>query len=701
MSVSVSNAQSILQDCVIKAVREGETLMAQLLAQASQSLNDQAQSSTQSPQERQQAADALRLLQRQEPALLRAYPLALLECFAQDRNAGNDLPSPPKVSDIDFGSLSLIDEKEHDAQVERVRAQQQVAHVAEVVLSELNALVSAAQGLHRVQAERNPLRPENYIRALQKVLHEQVEVPSSVRATWIQHLLPALGAALISGYQQAVQVLRQQGIEPVGYGVVSSRYPHLSAHHSGAAVMTHSQYGAAFPSGQAHLHTDGPQATATEAQAQEDALTASILHQLLQGGADPYSGLQGGWEQAPLASNDYALMSAPDVALQAADVVARMMDNIAQDPRLLPTVRKTLQGMEPAIGQLAGYDSGFFSNPLHPARRLLDQITERSLTFTTENQPGFSRFIGLLHQVNQHLSQQDTRQAAPFATALQHLETVWAQWQQQEQQQRQAVAQVAEQANHHQHLTSEIASNIRKLPDTSHVPAEVMNFATGLWTQVIAQAQLEQPDSQDGDPHGYLALIPLLFWSVRPNMLPDERQQIAQAVPEMISTLQKGLQAIGRPQTETERFIAKLQRLHQQTLAVTRAPASAPVVTTSPTPAANTQHHHQPLSKPDIDLNAGPNIDIELDSVYGTPAELTHATAPATMPVLAHDDFPTGTWVELHSNRHVVRTQLTWASPKGTLFLFTAADGSTQSMTRRMRDRLLTEGAMRVLTAGQ
>jgi hypothetical protein len=44
-----------------------------------------------------------------------------------------------------------------------------------------------------------------------------------------------------------------------------------------------------------------------------------------------------------------------------------------------------------------------------------------------------------------------------------------------------------------------------------------------------------------------------------------------------------------------------------------------------------------------------------------------------------------------------VRTQLTWASPNGTLFLFTSPDGSTQSMTRRMRDKLAGEGTLRVV----
>ena len=60
-------------------------------------------------------------------------------------------------------------------------------------------------------------------------------------------------------------------------------------------------------------------------------------------------------------------------------------------------------------------------------------------------------------------------------------------------------------------------------------------------------------------------------------------------------------------------------------------------------------------------------------------------------------DFVVGVWVELITNRRAVRTQLTWASPHGTLFLFTAADGSTQSMTRRMRNKLASDGALRVV----
>ena len=59
--------------------------------------------------------------------------------------------------------------------------------------------------------------------------------------------------------------------------------------------------------------------------------------------------------------------------------------------------------------------------------------------------------------------------------------------------------------------------------------------------------------------------------------------------------------------------------------------------------------------------------------------------------------FVIGAWLELTTHRKVVRTQLTWTSPQKTLFLFTGADGSTQSMTRRMRDKLAADGALRVV----
>jgi hypothetical protein len=61
-------------------------------------------------------------------------------------------------------------------------------------------------------------------------------------------------------------------------------------------------------------------------------------------------------------------------------------------------------------------------------------------------------------------------------------------------------------------------------------------------------------------------------------------------------------------------------------------------------------------------------------------------------------ELPLGSWVELLVNDQWTRTQLTWASPHGTLFLFTSVFGTTQSMTRRSRDKLVEAGKLRVIS---
>ena len=707
-------AQSILQTCVTQAAQQGPNLMAQWLAAACQSLAAQAQDAntaeTAAPALLNPAASrVLSLLQQHGSALCQAYGPALLQQFLAP-------PSTAHANSFHSDELALVDATEHDAQVELLRAQEQLGHATDSALSELNALVSAAQGLHHVQADTNPLRPANYLRALQQVLAPIAPTPA-LQQLCLQHLLPALGPSLLLSYQQAVAYLRQQGVRPANYG--------LAASHFSAAPAPVSQ-----PS---------PRLYDQAAQAEEEALTASILHQLLQGGALPYGSAYAslyGHLQSPSAWGQQASMyggMATDAAMQAADIVAQMMDHIAQDERLLPPIRQALLNMEPALVQLAAHDAQFFNDPAHPARQLLDDITERGLAFQSEASPGFHAFMHLLDQVVQRLSQQEHVSAAGFTQILQALHKAWKT---QAERAQPAVASPtpapappppapADPQQVYQRLCTEIAQNMRRLPDSSQVPAPIMDFATGVWAQVIARVQLEQQHAHntENDPHGYLALVPLLFWSVRPGLSVEERQQIAPAVPDLLQNLTQGLQHIAHPTSEIQQLLRLLKRIHQDTLSI-QAPPPPPTVVPPPSipePSA---------SVPDIDLSWGASaevdIEIEMEPPYASQASaaapvsdvqaqaVASPVASSTMPLattpaasrvatattLSGPEFAIGTWVELQRPQQTVRTQLTWVNPSGTLFLFTAPDGSTQSMTRRVLDRLWATGELRRLSSG-
>ena len=720
------------------------------LVQATKAALTGEESTARDVQRRSLVVDALQLLGQHEASLAKAYPMALLEIFAESPS-----PSGPHAVDdtgMDFPELTLLDEAEMQDQVELARALQRAMHATDAVLTELNTLVSAARGLRSVQPERNPLRPENYLRALQKVVAE-TGVVLPVRQLWMQHMREVLGSLLVEEYTSAADSLRAQGVEPVGYTVLGTpageagRSSHNAPQHSawpGAGYSSgyagHSmggpvpEYGMQAPDGPGlGGSTDWPgdmlQAPMSWA-AEEALLTVGILHQMLTGGGDPHAfdphdqaladpqtggqdsawsdsgagsvgtpvGLaergQGGffsddvpgampgmarlerlvgrlsrgpaaggaaWQEPGVdavahavshaGSHGVAMGGAAHSAEAAMEVVARMMENIAHDARLLPPVQHALQKLEPALQQLVQHDGHFFTDEMHPARQLLDELTQRSLAFEAEDAPGFSQFMRLLCEAVDHLAATDIHDAGSFAAVLKALHAAWDSQEHKVRSQQSGADKSLQQSERRKRLAEKIAADIRLLPNLEPVPAEVLAFVTGPWANVVALAQITQVDGVDGaegDPGGYLALVPLLLWSVQPALTRAEPDRLTRAIPGILATVRAGLKSIDHPVAQTSSFLQRLVGLHQAAFERSGRAAVAPAV-------------------------AAPQDD-PLD------AELV-----------------AGVWVELITHHGAVRTQLTWAHPHGTLFLFTAADGSTQSMTRRMLDRLVSEGSLRVV----
>lgn len=358
-----------------------------------------------------------------------------------------------------------------------------------------------------------------------------------------------------------------------------------------------------------------------------------------------------------------------------ADVVARMVENIAQDSRLLPPVQRAVQDLEPAICQLVQHDPRFFSDSNHPARRLLDELTQRSLAFTAEDAPGFSRFMRLVNEVVSHLTGCEITSAAPFETVLKALQTAWDAQEKKLQALRQAQEEQLLQTEQRQMLAEKIAAGIRALSGVEQVPADVMDFAAGPWADVVALAQTSDAGKNTDDPGSYVALVSDLFWSVQPDLARADPARLRALVPGLLATLRTGMQSIDYPQASNTAFLARLLNLHRSSLAASEKRPTLP-----PLP------QQAPLL-PDSPVQTQP------------PASADAPVDSASMPPEIETQFVVGAWIELTTNRRKVRTQLTWASPHHTLFLFMAADGSTQSMTRRMRDKLAAEGTLRVISA--
>ncbi|MGQ2980808.1 MAG: DUF1631 family protein [Polaromonas sp.] len=385
----------------------------------------------------------------------------------------------------------------------------------------------------------------------------------------------------------------------------------------------------------------------------------------------------------------------------AIDVVALLMEQMAQDSRLLPGVRQAIAGAEPAYLDLALSDPRFFSARNHPARRLLDVVTARSQAFSHEQTPAYADFLQDLRQSLAFLLE-----GAPVCDAAHFARTLA--WFEQQQARRLAAdpahgraVQALLRAEERNLLADQLSAELRARPEFGTLNFVIADFLTGPWAQVMAQEKLAQAASGlPADKPPFSGLLRDLFWSLDPEPSAQHRKRLLRVIPRMLASLREGLLFIDYPLAQSKPFFDELMAIHQQ--ALKQAFRHVPEPAAFPeAPAARHSPDFLP-SKPWLapaEVRHSGFLDMDV------PAEGEQAAAPAPAPAGAGcpdlvAQLTLGTWVELVRDGTVLRAQLTWASPHHTLFMFSSAGGRTHSMTRRALLRLQQLGALQVVSTG-
>jgi hypothetical protein len=396
------------------------------------------------------------------------------------------------------------------------------------------------------------------------------------------------------------------------------------------------------------------------------------------------------------------------------EVVTLMVDNIARDVRLLEPVQQCIRRLEPALLRLALVDQRLFSNKLHPARVLIREITDRSLAFTAESADGFGAFMHGVEQGIAPLLHAAIENADPFEQALIAVRQRWQQAEQKRAMSQRDAVKVLKHAEERNLLAEKIAREIDAHPDAALVPEVVVDFLCGPWSQVVAQARITG-GAGSAQADKYQAFISALLWSTHPTLTRNKYAKLTRLVPPLLATLREGLDSIEYPPTRTSAFLESLMGLHQKAFRAAQKPAEeAPEPIPVPRTSASVRlvETGDPWVAPQeaqasnfLELHEtgsdGAAENEQIDQVAGATRTATAETAPtAAAGPSSFANLPLGSWVEMRVQDRWVRTQLTWASPHGTLFLFTSAYGTSQSITRRSRDKMVTAGSLRLI-AGQ
>ena len=710
------------------------------------------------PGEHHAMLEARQQLVRLASVMAERYPDALRKALEQDTAQGDDKPTRSLFT-VHFDELELMDETQINESVERARARQILISAVEGPLADLDALVCGPRGLPLVQPEHNPLRPDVFLQALQSVV-SQMQVTPQVRHDWMGLMAQALGTELRSLYLTQIDQLKQSGVKPVGYAMRQATGEMLyvapadegmspgfaadndlpASSSTGDPLLTLDrlrrlllgEFNTAPAPDQAHALPGDAGESFAERFAREFEHPAAALPQIDSPATDfamtvpaafealqemnqvgqmmerlgtPRAAAGSGADGTPAATQRQQVQGLGQTLSM--EVVALMVDNIARDTRLLWPVQQFIRALEPALMQLVLADPRFFSHKEHAARRLLQDITDRSLAFNSPDAPGFQSFMRSLMHIAGPLTTATIDSADDFENVLQQLHAKWDEKDQALKQERLRAIEALQHAEQRHLLAAQISRELWLLPDIGKVPDAISRFLLGPWAQVMAESRLSAKPGA-ADPGRYQELADALIWSVQPELTRANTAQLARLLPKLLTKLREGLASIDYPADRTEAVFELLMQLHQQ--AFTPGPGMAAPSPTPEATAAKPAAEPPPQPAPlDDDPWVAPSearesgyIEIsqspQSESEGADPAPQAEAApSDAAAPSLPRATITVGTWVNLQVAGQWERTQLSWIGSHGNLFLFTSPSGRTQSMTLRLLSRLLQHGAMQVL----
>jgi hypothetical protein len=705
---------NLFHACLEEALAEAPGLIMRWTNGLQETLRQQ-EAWTAAPAAKAQLSMALRELIRSKTACMERWPAQWRAAIQEAMRRRGDVDLPKRsLATVSFDELELMDDSQIQSTVQAARVEQAAKGAAGSVLADLTALLSSVQGFTSVRPENNPVRPEVAIQALRQTL-ETLCQDAAIRDLWLQHGSETLGQELQILYRQLVHWLTQKGVKPADYKVIQTP--------AALSIGVRHSSGRPRPVGladQDNLIT--PQAVAnTPAEAEPSAfLTLDYLHDMLatgpgeltpqapaapvSGSASPRGGLRGTADpvaRSPVPSP--ARTGAPEepahLKALAVEVVNLMLDGMARDPRLLPSVMAQIQRMQPALLRIAADDPRFFVDRANPARKLLDDITQRNLALASDDAAGLARLCSTLEDVVGLLQRTDVRVSSLFETALDVLQGLDAQ---QDVPMSPPTAQAVQslvQVEQRQLLVERVSKDMRERPDFMTAVPVIQWFLLGPWAQVVAQARLHIVDASGPGVRlpasvRYMGVVTDLIWSTRADVASQGRARLARLIPGLLRTLREGLQTIEYEGQTSRQFFAQLMALHEAALKGETPPAEA----LAPLDGSTGQPLLRPLDvwvRPDEAADSGfmeedfPPLDSDFqDTLPLVREEAAQASSPA---------LEVGTWIELHRESGVwVRLRLVWVSPHGLMYLFSGA-GRTSSMSRRHFDDMRLAGRVRLL----
>lgn len=607
----------------------------------------------------------LEALQRQRNQLEASFVFHIQEGVESSERAHSSAPS---LDQLKLSDLKLVDESEAEREIEISRIVQQIDLDAEWEWKELQAYAATLLGETRLRPEANPFRPVIFAEAL-SVATQALDLAPASRQLLLREGARSLAKVLREFYAAACAELAKHGYTPLAYQAVTTPRPPRT-----------SDVNVTEPGAMDRLKHRIPHHQVVAQGLPAPVVSASLDHALEHLGAATR-------QAAPsprVAQTDPQTMA----------LMGRLFEQMIKDDALQPAVQALIRRLQPAMMRAAIHDVRLTRTDQHPAWRLLNEVAAHAQGYQTQHSPdGLSSFLSFLEPVVQQLATYPAAEDQHFEAALSQVNHFIAEQSQQELHASQADISKLEVADQTQALRPLLKEQITRQLAASRVSDRIREFLSGPWVEVLSQTMARHGTDSD-EAQLMLSTVDELLQSLQRPASSQERDELRQSLPGLISRIQKGMALIDLPAAQREAILDEMMIIHSKFL---RARPKAPP---APTPEDIVRQLQEEMETEDdapfehalrhqvLDTHVGSLATVPM--AFGDASQIQTNERQASEWV---DSLQKGSWCKLFIQGHWASAHLLWYSANRQFYMFSSDHaGRMHSMTRRALERLRFEG---------
>ena len=374
------------------------------------------------------------------------------------------------------------------------------------------------------------------------------------------------------------------------------------------------------------------------------------------------------------------------------DIVATLFDFIFDDADVPLATKALLSRLQIPVLKVAMLNPGFFADRQHPTRRFLAGIAGVAVRWrddVDEHDPFYAKLAELVDRIQAEFE----HDVEVFGKALTELEQFVTAHETQEEDAALPATQLVLRREQEEAAAERAKRAVRDFLALRSLPVAISDFLDSHWCAVLKNLDLTATPSAHNltkpDRDKAVRLMDDLAWSIESKRTPDDRLRLVSLLPDLLSTLNKGLDRINTPPEERSLFFDALVKLHAAAL---KGEAPKLPATPSASESASLAWSGKPPSEGELRITHSVDHGLEVEEIV-----LVDAT-----PVWRADErelqrqvgaLKRGDWIEFRDeDGKTHRERLNWISPQRGILLFSnhraakAISIAPDALVRQIRD---------------